>query len=73
MEGTAWDILIPPFDDEDVAALFFDGVRYVVHSVTHVFDIHLLAWRLRPMDTNHQHVGAYRVKSRDISQWWKCL
>lgn len=60
VEGTAGDVLIPPFDDEDVAALLFDGVGDVVHSVAHVFDVHLLAGRLWPVDAHHQHVGACR-------------
>lgn len=72
MERTAWDVLIPPFDDQDVAALFFHGVRYVVHPVTQVFHIDLLAGRLRPMDANHQHVGTCRVASGETeSQRWK--
>lgn len=65
VEGTARDVLVPPFDDEDVAALFFDGVRDVVHPVAHVFDVHLLAGRLRPVNANHQHVGACRVNETD--------
>lgn len=60
MEGTARDVLVPPFDDEDVAALLFDRVCDVVHPVAHVFDVDLLAGRLRPVNTHHQHVGACR-------------
>lgn len=68
VEGAAGDVLIPPLDDEDVAALFFDSVRDVVHPVAHVFDVHLLAGRLRPMNAHHQHVGACRVKNEDVSE-----
>lgn len=67
VEGTAGDVLVPPFDDEDVASLFFDSVRDIVHPVAHVFDVHLLAGRLRPVNTHHQHVGACRVKNKDQS------
>lgn len=69
VEGTAGHVLVPPFDDEDVAALFFNCVRDVVHPVAHVFDVHLLAGRLRPVNAHHQHVGACRVENRDVSQW----
>lgn len=65
VEGTPGDVLVPPLDDEDVAALFFDGVRDVVHPVAHVFDVHLLAGRLRPVDADHQHVGSCRIETRD--------
>lgn len=58
VEGTAGDVLVPPLHDEDVAALFFDRVRDVVHPVAHVFDVHLLTGRLRPVDAHHQHVGS---------------
>lgn len=53
MEGTARDILIPPFDNENVIALFFDGVCDIVHPVAHVFDIHLFTGGPRPVDANH--------------------
>ena len=53
MEGTARDVLIPPFDDEDVAALLFDCVCDVVHLVAHVFDVHLLAGPLWTVNTHH--------------------
>lgn len=58
VEGTAGDVLVPPLHNEDVAALFFDCVCDVVHPVAHVFDVHFLAGRLRPVDAYHQHVGA---------------
>lgn len=58
VEGTAGDVLVAPFDDEDVAALFFDCIRDVVHPVAHVFDVDLLAGRLWPVNAHHQHVGA---------------
>lgn len=67
MEGTAGDVLVPPFDDEDVAALLLDRVRDVVHPVAHVFDVHLLAGCLRPVDPHHQHVGAYRVMTTSLN------
>lgn len=57
VERTAGDALVSPFDDEDVAALFLHRVRDVVHPAAHVFDVHLLTGRLRPMNANHQHVG----------------
>lgn len=67
VEGTARDVLVPPFDDEDVAALLLDRVRDVVHPVAHVFHVHLLAWRLGPVDPHHQHVGACRVMNTPVS------
>lgn len=68
VERTAGDVLVPPFDDEDVAALFFDGVGDIVHPVAHVFDVHLLAGRLWPVNANHQHVGACGVNNKDMSE-----
>lgn len=68
VEGTAGDVLVAPFDDEDVAALLFDGVGDVVHPVAHVFDVHLLAGRLRPVNAHHQHVGACGVDNKDMSE-----
>lgn len=62
VERTAGDVFITPLDDEDVAALFFDCVRDVVHPVAHVLDVNLLTGRLRPVDTHHQHVGACKEK-----------
>lgn len=60
VEGTARDVLVTPLDDEDVAALLFDGVGDVVHPVAHVFDVDLLAGGLGPMDAHHEHVGTCR-------------
>lgn len=67
VEGTAWDVFVPPFDDEDVAALILDRVCDVVHPVAHVFDVHLLTGRLRPVDPHHQHVGACRVVKTSVN------
>lgn len=58
MEGAAGNVLVPPLDDEDVAALLLDGVGDVVHPVAHVLDVHLLAGRFWSVDADHQHVGA---------------
>lgn len=62
VEGAAGDALVPPLDDQDVAALLFHRVRHVVHPVAQVFDVDLLAGRLRPVDPDHQHVGACGVQ-----------
>lgn len=70
VEGTAGDVLVAPFDDEDVAALFFDCIRDVVHPVAHVFDVDLLAGRLWPVNAHHQHVGACRHRSQFLFPGW---
>lgn len=69
MEGAAGDMVVSPFDDQDVASLLLDGVRHVVHPVSHVFDVHLLAGRLGPMDADHQHVGACSANSRGTCEF----
>lgn len=58
MEGAAGDIFIPPFDDEDVVALFFDGVGDVVHPVAQMFNIDLFTRGLGSMYPHHQHVSS---------------
>lgn len=70
VEGTAGDVLVPPLDNKDVAALLFDGVGHVVRSVSHVFDVDLLTGSLWPVDAHHQHVNTcrdenIRFKDRD--------
>lgn len=63
MEGAAGDIFIPPFDDEDVVALFFDGVGDVVHPVAQVFNVYLFTRGLGSVYPYHQHVSSYRGKN----------
>lgn len=58
VEGTPGDALVPPLDDEDVAALLSHGVGDVVLPVSCVFDVNLIARRLWPVDADHQHVGS---------------
>lgn len=58
MKGAAGDVLLPPFDDEDVVALLLDRVGDVVHPVAHVFDVDLFTGGLWTMDPHHQHVSA---------------
>lgn len=67
MKRTARDTFIPPLHNEDVAALFFNGVCHVVHPVAHVFNVYLFTGCYGTMDTNHQHVytcWAQTVSSR---------
>lgn len=56
LEGGSRDVVLAPFDHQDVAAPLLQQVADVVLQVAHVFDQNLLTGNLRTVYTHQEHV-----------------
>lgn len=56
MEGGAGDVVVAPFDHQDVVASLLQQVGHIVLQVAQVFDLQLLTGDLRATDTHQEHV-----------------
>lgn len=56
MEGGAGDVVVAPFDHQDVVASLLQQVGHSVLQVAQVFDLQLLTGDLGAADTHHEHV-----------------
>lgn len=56
LERRAGDVLLPPFDGQDVVPPLLEDVAHVVLHVAHVLDGHLLTGDVWSMDPHQQHV-----------------
>lgn len=59
--GAAGDVVVPPFDHQDVLSLLLQLVADVVHTVAQMFHQDLLAGDFGTVDTDQEHVPTCRT------------
>lgn len=61
MVGAAGDVIVSPFDHQDVLSLLFELVAHVVHAVAQMFHQDLLAGDFGTVNADQEHVPACRT------------
>lgn len=73
MEGTPWNSVISPLDDDHVVALLPHSVGDIVEAVAHMLHIYLFTRSPRAVHTDHQHVSTWTMSGEKVSLVPKCL
>lgn len=61
MVGAAGDVVIPPFDHQDVLSLLLQLVADVVHAIAQMFHQDLLTGDFGTVDADQEHVPTCRT------------
>lgn len=67
MEGAARNVIIPPFDHQDVLSLVFELVADIIQAVAQMFYQDLLTGDFRAIHPNQQHVPTYGYRGTLIT------